>query len=132
MKVSVSSRGRRVYQCPLSERWYLRTCGPGQWLPVSVCTWLYKRAVSDRYVIVEIIKSLRRLSLSFISWIVLYMISSVHSVVWVFFSDVHQRNFFSVLCFFLCALGLGLPWMGASEVFNKSSLFNPCRRVIYR
>ena len=37
-------------QWSLSERWYL--CRSGQRLPVSVCTWLYRPTVSDRYVLV--------------------------------------------------------------------------------
>ena len=39
-------RYRRVCQCSLSERWYLYRSH--QQLPVSVCTWLFRPAVSDR------------------------------------------------------------------------------------
>ena len=42
-----SFRHWRVCQWSLSERWYL--CRSGQRLPVSVCTWLCRPALSDRW-----------------------------------------------------------------------------------
>ena len=40
-------RYRRVCQCTVSERWYLYRSR--QRLPVSVCTWLFRSPLSDRW-----------------------------------------------------------------------------------
>ena len=49
-RLEVSSflhRYRRVCQCTLSERWYLYRSR--QRLPVSVCTWIFRPPLSDRW-----------------------------------------------------------------------------------